>query len=107
MAQDVKNAQPSHGLANASLILGIIACLTELLPLLSEWFIFIGLISWPLILIGIICGIIGLTKGQGTKAVIGIILAVVAIVLPWILGAIWADAAIDATSSLLELTSQF
>jgi hypothetical protein len=55
--QQAYPAQPSNGLAVASMVLGIVGLVFAFIP-------FIGVIAWPLVILGIIFGGIGISKAN-------------------------------------------
>ena len=92
------------GLCKASLVLGVIAIVFALLPLLNVWFVFLGTINYLLVPAGIICGAIALVKGQNTvKSIVGIVLSLLAISLPLILAEYYLESAADSVGDMLDL----
>lgn len=55
---------PKNGLGTAALVLGILGALFSLIP-------FIGIIAWPLVILGLIFGIIGFFRSRSGKATNG------------------------------------
>ncbi|SFT83504.1 Protein of unknown function [Actinopolyspora lacussalsi subsp. righensis] len=78
--QQYPEQQPSNGLGTAALVLGIIGVVLSLIP-------GIGIIAWPVVIVGIILGIIGIRKvsqGRATNkkaAITGTILSGVGLVI--------------------------
>ena len=92
------------GLCKASLVLGVIAIVFALLPLLNVWFVFLSTINYLLVPAGIICGAIALVKGQNTvKSIVGIVLSILAIALPLILAEYYLESAADSVGDMLDL----
>jgi len=77
--QQAYPAQPNNGLAVASLVLGIVGLVFSFVPI-------IGVIAWPLVILGIIFGGIGISKANevpGTSkgmAVAGLTCSIVGLV---------------------------
>ncbi len=68
-------------LGKASLVLGIIAVIFTLLPLLSVWFLVISSwLVWLLVAIGLILGIFAVIKKQN-KSIAGLVANILAIIL--------------------------
>jgi len=55
--QPAYQAQPSNGMAVASMVLGIVGLVFSFIPI-------IGVIAWPLVILGIIFGGVGLSKAN-------------------------------------------
>ena len=55
--QSAYPAQPSNGLAVASMVLGIVGLVFAFIPI-------VGVIAWPLVILGIIFGGIGINKAN-------------------------------------------
>lgn len=92
------------GLCKASLVLGVIAIVFALLPLLNVWFVFLSTINYLLVPASIICGAIALVKGQNTvKSIVGIVLSILAIALPLILAEYYLESAADSVGDMLDL----
>lgn len=89
-----------QGWCKAAFILGIIAMVFALLPLLSFWFIFLTFINYVLVPIAIICGVMAFVKSQNQKkTIIGLALAVVAILLPFIMPDAYVESAADTAAN--------
>ena len=92
------------GLCKASVVLGVIAMVISLTPLLSAWFVFLSGFNYLLVPAGIICGAIALVKGQNTvKSIVGIVLSLLAISLPLILAEYYLESAADSVGDMLDL----
>lgn len=92
------------GLCKASVVLGVIALVISLTPLLSAWFVFLSGFNYLLVPAGIICGVIALVKGQNTvKSIVGIVLSILAIALPLILAEYYLESAADSVGDMLDL----
>ncbi|MGJ7907616.1 hypothetical protein ACOQFL_14195 [Actinopolyspora sp. H202] len=59
--QQQPEQQPSNGLGTAALVLGIIGVVLSLIPVF-------GVIAWPVVIVGIILGIIGIRKVSQGRA---------------------------------------
>jgi hypothetical protein len=55
------HTQPKNGMGTASLVLGIVG-------LLFSWIPFIGIVAWPLVILGFIFGFIGLSRARKRAA---------------------------------------
>jgi hypothetical protein len=55
--QPAYQAQPANGMAVASMVLGIVGLVFSFIP-------FIGVIAWPLVILGIIFGGVGISKAN-------------------------------------------
>lgn len=97
------------GLGKASFILGIIALIFSLLPLMSGWFLLIFWLCYVIAAAGIALGIWALIKKQ-SKSIAGIVLCVLAFIIPRILSDKYVDNAVesgrDAISSANELVNK-
>lgn len=98
----------NEGLCKASMVLGVIAMVFALLPLLSAWLMFLSSINYLLVPAGVICGIIALVKGQNTvKSIIGIVLCALAIILPFVLAEYYLASAADSVGDMLDMIGNF
>ena len=98
----------NEGLCKASMVLGVIAMVFALLPLLSAWLVFLSSINYLLVPAGVICGIIALVKGQNTvKSIIGIVLSALAIILPFVLAEYYLASAADSVGDMLDMIGNF
>ena len=98
----------NDGLCKASMVLGVIAMVFALLPLLSAWLVFLSTINYLLVTIGISCGIVALVKGQNTvKSIIGIVLSALAIILPFVLAEYYLASAADSVGNMLDMIGNF
>lgn len=94
----------SEGLCKASIVLGVIALVISLTPLLSAWFVFLSGFNYLLVPAGIICAVIALVRGQNTvKSIVGIVLNLLAIVLPLILAEYYLESAVDSVGNMMDL----
>lgn len=102
-----QKSNANQGLCKTCMTLGVIAVIVALLPLLSGWLMFVSLINWLLVPIGILCGIIGLVKSQNTtKCIIGILLNVLAVVLPIVLAEQYMGSALDSAGNAFEFLEE-
>jgi len=87
-------AKPSNGLGLTGFILGLVGLLLSFIPL-------IGVVAWPLVILGIIFSAIGISKaakGRATNkgiAITGLVLSVVGLVVCILWAAVWKKAADD------------
>lgn len=96
------------GLCKASIVLGVIAMVFALLPLLSAWLMFLSTINYLLVPAGVVCGIIALVKGQNTvKSIVGIVLSALAIILPFVLAEYYLASAADSVGNMLDMMGNF
>lgn len=78
--QQAYPAQPSNGMAVTSLVLGILGLLFSFIPI-------IGVIAWPMVILGVVFGGIGINKaGQvpGTSkgmAIAGLVCSIIGLVI--------------------------
>jgi hypothetical protein len=99
--------EKKSSLCKASVVIGVIATAFALLPLLSAWLMFLSTINYLLVPAGIICGIIALVKGQDTvKAIVGIVLSVLAITLPLVLAEYYLASAADSVGNMLDIIGE-
>jgi hypothetical protein len=98
----------NFGLCKASIVLGVVAIVFSLTPLVSVWLMFLSSLNYLLVPAGIICGVIALVKGQDNiKSIIGIVLNVVAITLPFILAEYYLSSAADSVGNMLDAFGGF
>ena len=71
---EVADTKTSSGLALASLIISIISLIVSLIPL-------VNIIAIVLAIIALLLGIIALSKKQGGKAIVGVVLSVLSIII--------------------------
>ncbi|MBP3317940.1 MAG: hypothetical protein J6L01_05560 [Alistipes sp.] len=96
------------GWCKASMTLGVIATILSLLPLLSAWFMFLTTINYLLAPIGIICGVVAIVKSQNlTKSIIGLVLCVLALCIPFLLSDYYLESAADSVDNMLDLMDNF
>ena len=81
MEQNVK-----QGLATATMVIGIIAFLFSLLPLINPLLIFFTGLNYLVVLVGVILGVVALIKKQNAvKSIVGLALCVLAFFMPYII----------------------
>jgi hypothetical protein len=86
--QPAHQAQPANGMAVASMVLGIVGLVFSFIPV-------IGVIAWPLVILGIIFGGVGISKANQVPgspkgmAIAGLTCSIVGLVIC----VIWAVAA--------------
>lgn len=80
MAEKVKG-----GFGKSTFVLGIIAVIMALLPLLSAWFLLINWLLWIVAIVGVVLGVVGIVKNQ-QKAIVGTALNVLAVILYIVIG---------------------
>ncbi|WP_051771624.1 MmpS family transport accessory protein [Saccharothrix sp. NRRL B-16314] len=96
---------PENGLGTAGFVLGLLGLLFSFIPI-------IGVIAWPLVILGLILGLVGLSKankGQANNkglAIAGITLSAVGLVVSILWAAVFTKAASDATDAIADLEAQ-
>ena len=91
------------GWSKASVVLGVIAMIFALLPLVSAWFMFLTFLNYFMVPIGVICGIVAIVKHQNLKkSIIGMVLCVLAIVMPFILAEYYLAGAAESVGNMLD-----
>lgn len=90
-------------MASASMIMSFIALGLNLLPLASAWFMMISWISWILVVLSIVFGVIAITKGQNVKAYVGVAVAILAAVLPFALAEYYVQSTIDSVGNIMNM----
>lgn len=96
------------GLCKASIVLGVIAIVISLTPLVSAWLMFLSGFNYLLVPAGVICGIVALVKGQDNiKSIVGIVLNVLAVVLPFILAEYYLSSAADSVGNMMDVLGSF
>ncbi|RZT87658.1 hypothetical protein EV383_4584 [Pseudonocardia sediminis] len=90
--------QMNNGLGTASLVLGLLGAIFALLPI-------IGVIAWPMVIIGLVLGLIGVTRAQKGEAdnkgvaIAGVVLSAVGLMLCFAWVALFSSAADSASRS--------
>lgn len=109
MEQNVGTTKKKGGLGKASVVLGVISLVLALLPLMSGWFLMISWLMYLTVGLGLLLGIIAVVKKQ-SNAIVGIVLNVVALVMPFFLAETYAERGLEsaskATSGMLELMEE-
>lgn len=96
------------GWSKASLVLGVISAVLALLPLVSAWFMLLIGINYLLVPIGIICGVVAIVKSQNlTKSVIGLVLCVLAILLPFIMAEMYVESSLETVGNSMDAIGGF
>lgn len=96
------------GWCKASMVLGTIAIVLALLPLLSAWFMMLTFLNYLIAPLGVICGIVAIVKSQNmTKSIIGLVLCVLALCLPWIMADLYVESAADSVSNAMNMLDSF
>lgn len=92
-------AKPSNGLGLTGFVLGLVGLVLSFIPL-------IGVVAWPLVILGIIFSAIGISKavkGRATNkgmAITGLVLSVVGTVICILQAAVWGAAVNEANDAL-------
>ena len=92
-----QTAQPSNGLGTAGFVLGLIGLLFSFIPV-------IGVVAWPLVILGIVFSAVGMSKaskGRATNkglAIAGLVVSIVGL----IICIVWAVAFSDAADDLQD-----
>ena len=103
----MEKQKQNGGLSNASMMIGIIAMLFALSPLISAWFMIITWINYLLVPVSIICGVAAIVKSQNLiKSIIGILLSILAICIPLILAEYFLENAVEAAGSTLDFINE-
>ena len=102
MTTPTQNESNVAGLAKASVVLAIVSLCLNLLPLVSAWFLMLGWVSWICTVLAIIFGIIGVVKGSMKISIIGLAIALIAILFPIVLSNLYIESAVESTANTLE-----
>lgn len=98
-----KNENAGGGWCKASVVLGVIAVVIALLPLLSGWLMFLTFVNYLIVPIGVICGVVAIVKSQNlVKSIIGLALCVLGLALPFMLAEKYAESAVESVGNALE-----
>jgi len=87
-----QQAKPSNGLGTTGFVLGIVGLVLSFIPL-------IGVVAWPLVILGIIFSVVGIrraAKGRATNkglAIAGVIVSVIGLVVCVLWTVVWKKAA--------------
>jgi hypothetical protein len=87
-------ARPSNGLGTAGFVVGLVGLVLSFIPL-------IGVIAWPLVILGVIFSSVGISKagrGRATNkglAIAGLVVSLVGLVVCVLWAAVWGKAADD------------
>ncbi|WP_433265886.1 MmpS family transport accessory protein [Actinosynnema sp. CS-041913] len=93
---------PQNGLGTAGFVLGLLGLLFSFLPV-------IGLVAWPLVILGLVLGAVGIVRassGRATNkglAVAGVVLSAAGLVVCILWVAVFSKAASDAKGTLDDL----
>lgn len=96
---------PQNGLGTAGFVLGLVGLLFSFIPI-------VGVVAWPLVIVGLILGLLGLAKanrGQANNkglAIAGIALSAVGLVVCILWAAVFTKAASDTAGALDELQTE-
>ena len=98
----------NEGWCKASMVFGVISMILALLPLLSAWFMMLTFINYLIAPLGVICSIVAIVKSQNmTKSIIGLVLCVLALCLPWILTDLYMESAADSIGNAVDMLESF
>ncbi len=96
------------GWCKASMVLGTIAIVLALLPLLSAWFMMLTFLNYLIAPLGVICGIVAIVKSQNVKkSIIGLVLCVLALCLPWIIPDLYLESAANSAGNVMNMLDNF
>lgn len=99
----MENQKVKEGWSKASMVLGIIAMVIALLPLMSGWFLLLMWINYLVVPAGVICGVIALIKSQNMKkTIIGLALCVVAFSLPYIMAESYVESVAESAAGAIN-----
>lgn len=88
--------------------MGIISVVFALLPLVSAWFMLLTTVNYVLAPVGIICGVVALIKSQNlVKSIVGLVLCVVAICLPFLMAELYLDSAAESVGNAMDMLGNF
>ncbi|MFT7836376.1 MmpS family transport accessory protein [Saccharothrix sp. BKS2] len=96
---------PQNGLGTAGFVLGLVGLLFSFLPV-------IGVVAWPLVILGLVLGLVGWARadrGRATNkglAIAGVALSAVGLVICVLWAAVFTKAASDASTALDDLEAQ-
>lgn len=89
--------------ASIAKVLGIVAIIFALLPLVAGFLSFLIIINWIIAPVAIICAIIALIKdNKNKKAIIGGVLAIVALALPIVLSDTYSKKTGEAVGGIMN-----
>ena len=90
------------------MVLGIISVVFALLPLVSAWFMLLTTVNYVLAPVGIICGVVALIKSQNlVKSIVGLVLCVVAISLPFLMAELYLESAAESVGNAMDMLGNF
>ena len=96
------------GWCKASVVIGIIAIIFALLPLISAWFMFLTACNYLLAPVGIVCGIVAIIKSQNlTKSIVGLVLCILALCAPLVLAEYYLESTADSIGNMLDIMENF
>ena len=99
----MEQVKKNGGWSKASLVLGIITMIFALLPMLSGWLMFLTIINYALALVGVICGVVAIVKRQKlAKSIIGLILCVLAVCMPFIFADCYMNSTVESMGNLFD-----
>lgn len=88
--------------------MGIISVVFALLPLVSAWFMLLTTVNYVLAPVGIICGVVALIKSQNlVKSIVGLVLCVVAICLPFLMAELYLESAAESVGNAMDMLGNF
>ncbi|GAA1279806.1 MmpS family transport accessory protein [Saccharothrix xinjiangensis] len=96
---------PQNGLGTAGFVLGLVGLLFSFLPV-------IGVVAWPLVILGLVLGLVGWARadrGRATNkglAIAGVALSAVGLVVCVLWAAVFTKAASDVSTALDDLDAQ-
>lgn len=99
----MENKNVKGGWSTASLVLGIIAMVLALLPLLSAWLMFSTWLNWFIVPFSIICGVVAIVKSQNlVKSIAGMVIGVLAFCMPFILTEQYVKSTVKSAGNMFE-----
>jgi hypothetical protein len=97
-------APPRNGLGTAGFVLGLIGLLISFLPI-------VGVVAWPLVILGLVFSLIGFSRGRSGRAtnkglaLAGVILSVIGLVVCILWVAVFGKAASDVSKQANEVAT--
>lgn len=102
----MENKNVGGGWCKASVVLGVLAVVIALLPIVSGWFMLLTPLNWAIAPLGIICGVVAIIKSQDLKkSIIGLALSAFALAAPFVLAEQYVKSAAESAGNAIEASS--